>query len=325
MEILRNAADSQPQLQDLLLAFVVKTQGTWTSEALVPLHQACKQLGLKASDAEFEQALVSAKKTFRDGHSQLFICDGRICRKRRLFNLSSSPSAESLCDAKVGVNFTECQGPCKHAPIATLRTGNSCAMFAEFPREIDFSRIAEFSIRAKRANTHLVDIGSSKPYQFDPVHQHGSKSNRLAPFEFLIGHFYGEGICESNKYRFAKEVVGAWEMGGRFISLRMSATYNLQNGLKDTHQALIILGVDCETGNLESRSYTDAGFIRDYQIALQDQSVIFSDAVPHSTGAQQARKSLTPTAHGYDEILELDYGNGDYQTYYHVRLQLQNG
>lgn len=315
----------ESKIDEWTLAFVVRTQGNWTCEALSQYREILSSTGNEVGEQQLEETLGRARELFFENKAGFFLCDGAACRKRRLFDIAvlTDPKGE-MQNTNCGVTLTECQGPCKFAPIATVRVGKRSAMFSEFPQESDLNRIVEFTTRAIKANTLLVDIGSARSYQFDPVHEGQSYSTKLKPIEFLIGHFMGEGRCEMKNYSFVKEVVGEWQVGGRFLALRMGATYNLKSGLKDMHQAFIVLGFNSETGNLESRAYTDAGFIRDFEMVVDDNRLIFADAIPHGTGATRARKVLVPSATGYDETLELDYGDGQYQPYYHVKLMSQS-
>ena len=56
----------------------------------------------------------------------------------------------------------------------------------------------------------------------------------MQPLEFLLGHFRGEGRYAMTDYVFQKELLGSFEAGGRFIALRMHATYPLA----DVQQAI---------------------------------------------------------------------------------------
>lgn len=301
------------------LAFVVKTQGSWTCDALSEYRDSLTQ-----SDG-FETSLNTALAVFSSGPAKIFFCNGSACQKRRRFEASLLSSLEELQTIQVQSHLTDCQGPCKFAPIATLRVGTRSTMFAEFPQIKDLEKIVDFAVRATNAKTLLVDVGASLPFHFDPSHEEGPSSNRLSPVEFLLGHFVGSGHCPSKNYKFTKEVMGAWEVGGRFLALRMAATYELKSGLKDMHQALVILGLDPENGEWIGRAFTDGGLLKDFHVTLDDGRIIFPESIPHGSEAKNARKVLTPTVQGYIEVLELDYdGSGVYLPYYRVELSLQS-
>ncbi|MDA2932584.1 hypothetical protein MYX19_05465 [Nitrospinae bacterium AH-259-F20] len=220
------------------------------------------------------------------------------------------------------VSQTECQGPCKQAPVATLRVGNRCEMFAQFAHEGGLQAVFNFASRATAAGTLLVDLGSAQPFRFDPVHDHEKPSPMLTRLGFLLGHFHGEGTWANRPGRFLKEVIGGWEAGGRFLALRMAATYPLQDGKKDAHQALIIVGVNPSDGRVEAKAYTDGGSIHEYLLTIEGDQVLFADRPPeHGTLGKRARKILLPTPEGYEERLEIDTGEGLFEPYYEVTLR----
>jgi hypothetical protein len=48
---------------------------------------------------------------------------------------------------------------------------------------------------------------------------------------------------------------------------------------------------------------------------------MFPDRMPHNMSAIAARKVLAPTAQGYEEHVEIDWGHGVYEPYYCMPLQ----
>jgi hypothetical protein len=150
----------------------------------------------------------------------------------------------------------------------------------------------------------------------NPVHEHEAPSQALQPLAFLLGHFYGEGHYVERPGSFQKEVTGVWEANGRFISLRMGVNYPLLDGRNDCHQALVIIGADPKTHALESRAYTDGGFIFEHPMELHNGALQFPDRPPgHGNKDSRARKVLCPTAEGYEERLELEQDNGAFAAY----------
>lgn len=141
-------------------------------------------------------------------------------------------------------------------------------------------------------------------------------SQALQPLAFLLGHFYGEGHYVRRSGSFQKEVTGVWEAGGRFISLRMGVNYPLADGRNDCHQALVIIGADPKTQAIESRAYTDGGFIFEHPMELHNGTIRFPDRPPgHGSTDRRARKVLCPTEEGYEERLELEQENGEFEAY----------
>jgi hypothetical protein len=213
------------------------------------------------------------------------------------------------------------QRPCKQAPVALLRVGHGCELFAQFAQRREWEAVLGFAQRAAQAKTLLVDAGTAQPFRFDPVHEPEKPSAALEYVRFLSGHFEGAVELPLEQRSIQKEVVGSWEAGGRILSLRMAATYRRTNGSWDRHQAFIILGPDEETGALVSRAYTDGGMIREFHVVIEQRRLMFADRVPHNVLAVAARKVLAPTAHGYEETLEIDRGLGVFEPYYSVSMQ----
>ncbi|MDA2916054.1 (2Fe-2S) ferredoxin domain-containing protein, partial [Nitrospinae bacterium AH_259_B05_G02_I21] len=316
------ATPNTHDLAVLALAFVVRVQGSWSDQALGTWRSYLEFLEIRPTGAELDEALAIARKRFFDGPSHLFLCGGRPCSERLHANVSREALERMGRELGGSVSQTECQGPCKQAPVATLRVGERCEMFAQFAQERDLQAVTEFVSRATSAGTLLVDLGTAQPFRFDPVHDHEKPSPALTKLDYLLGHFHGEGTWANRPGGFLKEVIGAWEAGGRFLSLRMAATYPLQDGKKDAHQALVILGVNPSDGQIEARAYTDGGRFHDYHLTLDGDQVIFADRPPgHGTQAKRARKILRPTLEGYQERLEIDTGEGLFEPYYEVTLR----
>ena len=157
---------------------------------------------------------------------------------------------------------------------------------------------------------------------------HGPKEQdpRLQRLGFLVGHFQGEGQYLKGSRQFQKDVVGAWQAGGQFLSLRMRVTYPLQlelDGRLDVHDAFVVVGINPANKQLEARAYTDGGGMIDYQLEVSGPEIYFPDRLPgHQSQTkalrarkQRARKVLCPHENGFEERLEVDFGTGDYEPY----------
>src|SRR5215831_8366248 len=118
---------------------------------------------------------------------------GRPCHRRQKFDMSEPALRQGLDESHLLLSMTECQGPCKQAPVATLRIGQRSEMFAQFKQAADWQTVVDFARRAASASTLLIDPGAAQPFQFDPVHDHEKVSVPLQKLNFLIGHFQGEG------------------------------------------------------------------------------------------------------------------------------------
>ena len=144
----------------------------------------------------------------------------------------------------------------------------------------------------------------------------------LQKLAFLVGRFRGDGGYTKGRRRFHKQMVGAWEAGGQFLSLRMRVVYPLKGGLLDVHEACVMLGFNTTSHHLEARAYTDGGGLIDYQLTFDGHSLSFPDRPPgHQPDAKRARKILRWHETGFEERLEVDYGTGEFEPYALVMMR----
>jgi len=157
----------------------------------------------------------------------------------------------------------------------------------------------------------------------DLVHDPEEYRLLLRRFCFLLGHFRGEGHYTHGNNLFYKQLRGTWEAGGRFLASRMSVTYPLADSRQDIHEALVIIGARGTSGPFEAHAYTDSGLIQTYQLEWIGNTVSFADRPPteHGNKIQRARKSLTPTLDGFEERVDVDWGDGAFAPYSIVRMQ----
>ena len=306
--------DTAADLDALALAFVVHVQGAWTPQALDTWRTQLARQGFTPTDTVLHDVLERARHQFNTGPTQLFLCNGLPCQKRQKFDAHT--------DDAFPVTMTACQGPCKQAPVATLRVGQRCEMFARFMRQDEWHAVLDFAARAASARTLLIDPGAAHPFRFDPVHEHESGSGPLHALHFLLGHFQGHATFADGTEAFHKEVVGAWEVGGRFLSLRMSVAYPLADGRNDIHTAMVMLGINPDTGYIDGRVYTDGGAVHDYHLHVDGDTVLFDDRpeTHQHVPATRARKVLCPTDSGFEERLELDRGAGAFELHYRAAM-----
>ncbi len=141
---------------------------------------------------------------------------------------------------------------------------------------------------------------------------------------FLVGRFHGDGSGAKGGWRFHKQMIGAWEAGGQFLSLRMRVISPLKDGLLDVHDACVMLGFNAANDQLEARAYTDGGGLIDYELAWDGQRLSFPDRPPgHHLKAKRARKILSLSESGFAERLEVDIGTGTFEPYSLVMMQRQ--
>jgi NADH:ubiquinone oxidoreductase subunit E len=312
---------TQADLEALALAFVVQVQGSWTDEALKGWRAELARLKLTPTEPEISAALAHAQEHFSQGPAHLFLCMGRPCHRRQKFDASDQALRQGTDESRLLLSLTECQGPCKQAPIATLRVGQRSTIFAQFAQEADWHAVRSFAQRAATAGTLLIELGTADPFEFDPVHDHDKGSVPLRKLQFLLGHFQGEGREVTQPKTFQKELVGTWEAAGRCIALRMGVTYPLADGRKDTHNAFVAIGVNPTTEGIEARAYTDGGDVHDFQLQLDGDTIMFDERPSAHHTARRSRKILRPTATGFEERLEVDRGEGRFETHYIITMQ----
>ncbi len=152
-------------------------------------------------------------------------------------------------------------------------------------------------------------------------HEHRPPAPQLAGLSFLIGKLSGEGWYADPSQRYTKRVSGAWVAGGHHLALEMSTDYPLRDGLCDRHSALLVISAAADENSLVSRAYTDGGSVIEYRPTATGDGLVFDDRVPHGCDAQRARKILRAMPDGYDEILEIDRGDGAFAPYSMIALR----
>ena len=222
--------------------FIVKVNGLWTDASLKQFRHFLQIRRLEPTDDQLTTVLAYAKRQYLQGKSRLSLCHAQPCRARIGFDASDDELERVAKDLGVPISKTGCQGPCKQAPVVSVRVGARSEMFAQVSSYEDWQIILNFVKAARQSNTLLIDAGQAEQFRFDPVHAHRKPGTHLKPLQFLLGHFRGEGRYAMIPYSFQKEVIGTMEAGGRFIALRMDVAYPLIDGQLDVHKALVIAG-----------------------------------------------------------------------------------
>ena len=314
-------AERYAELEFHASGFLVKVEGSWTEAALAQFHHFLNLRRLSPSANELEDALALAKEKYFDGENRLYVCAAQPCCNKIGFDTSDAARNRLSRELGLPISTTGCQGPCKQAPIVSLRIGARSEMFAQVTTQDDWRTVLSFIQAAVQAGSLLIDAGAAEDFRHDPVHDHGKPGAHLKPLRFLLGHFRGEGRYAMSEYAFYKEVVGSFEAGGRFIALRMDASYPLADGRKDVHKALVIVGSEPSSGNITAHAYTDGGIVREYAIARSAQALEFADLAPgHANQWKRARKIIRPTPEGFEENLEVDGGQG-FVPYYTIPMR----
>jgi hypothetical protein len=316
------ASDAMADLEFHASGFVAKVGGTWTDTALEQFRDYLTKVGILTSEDELRAVVENAKDKFWQGDCRVFLCNALPCHTKIRFDLSIEALDRSYSEFGVPASLTGCQSPCKQAPVLTLRVGDRSECFAQVASPADWQRVLEFASRAAAAGTLLLDAREAQQYRFDPVHDEPKQNVHLNHLLFLLGHFRGEGKYAMTSYTFQKEVIGTFEAGGRFIALRMDASYPLPDGRKDVHKALVIVGSEPSSETIKAHVYTDGGTVREYSIDSGDGQLYFDDVPPgHGKIWKRARKILRPTVEGFEERLEVDSGTGSFVPYYVIPMR----
>ena len=313
--------NSTTELEFHAAGFIAKVNGVWTKNALNQFRDFLTRRGFHPSDDELITVLLCAQEKYLDGPGCLSVCAAKPCCDKIGFDLSDEALQAAASQAGMPISLTGCLGPCKQAPVASLRIADRNEFFAQVASADDWRAILEFAQQARKAGTLMTNAGATEPFRVDPIHDHAKPSVHLAPLRFLLGHFRGEGRYTLTPYRFRKEVIGTPEAGGRFIALRMGVSYPLVDGRTDVHNALVMVGAQASPDRFIAHAYTDAGIFRQYSVEGSEAGLQFDDLPPGHTGQwRRARKVLRPTAEGFEEQLEVDGGEG-FVSYYVISME----
>jgi hypothetical protein len=322
----RQSTNPTTDLEFHASGFMVKVHGLWTDASLKQFRHFLHVRRLEPTDDQLMAVLAHAKQQYLKGQSRLSLCNARPCCARIGFDASDEALRRVAKDLAVPISKTGCQGPCKQAPVVSLRVGDRSEMFAPVSSREDWQIILNFVKAVRQNGTLLIDAGQAEQFRFDPVHGHGKPAAHLKPLQFLLGHFRGEGRYAMIPYCFRKEVIGTTEAGGRFIALRMDVAYPLSDGQQDVHKALVIAGAEPLSGKIAAHAYTDGGLFREYAVENRKAWLEFEDQPPgHEKKWVRARKILQPTETGFEERLEVDAGGGNFTPYYVIQMRKIRG
>ena len=168
--------------------------------------------GLLPSDRELEVVLARAREQYSEGKYRLSICSARLCCDRICFDTSDRALGALAQDMDIPISKTGCQGPCKQAPVLSLRVGDRSEVFAQVFSMQDWQIVLNFVKAVRRSGTLLTYAAEAEKFRFDPVHDHAKTGAHLQPLEFLVGHFRGVGKYAMTPY-FQER--GHWHDRGR--------------------------------------------------------------------------------------------------------------
>jgi hypothetical protein len=318
----RKYATTATQLEFHASGFVTKVGGRWTETTLQEFRTFLSARRLTPSDDQLLAVLEPIRQRYLAGEYRLSVCSAQPCCNRLSFDISDGALGRITQDIGMPVWKTGCQGPCKQAPVLSLRAGKRNEIFAQVVSEQDWQAVLSFAEKVRQTGTLLTNAREAEKFRFDPVHHHDRPGAHLQPLEFLLGHFRGEGKYAMTAYSFQKELIGTMEAGGRFLALRMDVAYPLTDGRQDIHKALVIAGAEALSGKIAAHAYTDGGIVREYSVQNRQDWFEFEDQPPgHEASWTRARKILQPTDDGFEERLEVDRGDGNFIPYYVIPMK----
>ena len=151
MSKLEKTSDAMTDLEFPASGFVAKVGGTWTDSAHEQFRDFLTRIGIRTSVGGLDAVVESAKEKFWQGDCRVFVCNALPCHGKIGFDLSKEAIDRSYAEFGVPVSFTGCQGPCKQAPVLTLRVGNRSECFAQVSSPTDCQRVLSFANKAAAA------------------------------------------------------------------------------------------------------------------------------------------------------------------------------
>src|ERR671919_2448205 len=120
--------NSTNELEFHAAGFIVKTNAAWTDPALEQFRHFLKHRKLDPSAAELLAVLRHSQETYSHGPARISICGAEPCRAKIGFDISDTALRRAREETGIPISVTGCQGPCKQAPVLSLRVADR-AMF----------------------------------------------------------------------------------------------------------------------------------------------------------------------------------------------------
>jgi hypothetical protein len=116
---------SPERLAAWVMGFVVKQRGSWEEGELATVHDWLRFRGFGVTLEELAAMARSAREEFLRRPLALYVCQGSECGRFNPMGLSEEARTEAERRYGCPVSFTDCQGACTYAPVATLRQGRT--------------------------------------------------------------------------------------------------------------------------------------------------------------------------------------------------------
>jgi NADH:ubiquinone oxidoreductase subunit E len=127
----RTSDERYAELEFHASGFLVKVEGSWTATALAQFRHFLNLRRLSASTQELEDTLIKVKQKYFDGKNRFYLCNAEPCRGKFGFETSDHVLDNLSRKLGLGISKTGCQGPCKQAPVVSLRIGERSETFAQ--------------------------------------------------------------------------------------------------------------------------------------------------------------------------------------------------
>ena len=255
------------------LRFVVRNDGELNDVARTRFLRFVAARGLSPTTEQLADALDNATTHYRSTDS--------------LHARGTSPDIDIF-----GFDTSDCS-----MPQITTDTGGTSTKSGGIERRA----LLEFARASASEHTFLItESSAAEGTRFEFNNGHAEPAGRLRALDFLLGRFHGEGRYAHGTCMFTKDVVGACEADGRFVTLRIEVRYPTGNGGADVRHALVVVGTSEQSDQLIATEFTDRGETHDYVVAETEAGLQFDDRSPdYPTPWKRVRAFLCPMQDGY--------------------------
>ncbi len=133
----------QKKLDNLAFSFVLRKRGRWTDKSFSLFSQLARKKNPAVDDADITLALERARDRFNEGKNHIYLCTGPSCKSKRNIKLTKKNKEKYAEKHGLCITNTKCQGPCKKAPVALLRTGDQFKTINSLKKKKDLKELAK--------------------------------------------------------------------------------------------------------------------------------------------------------------------------------------
>jgi hypothetical protein len=154
-----------PDPAAMLLAKMVQYQGNDDANTRANLREMLRTRWHIDDEAEQDRALEAVRTLVYRTDACLYLCQGRSCQRQTRFKNGQTDLLRDASRIGIPLISTRCHGPCRQAPIATIRVGKTWELFSQFHERSDWERILEFARHAVSSET--LPIQGREAVNFD--------------------------------------------------------------------------------------------------------------------------------------------------------------